>query len=1273
MKKKSLLALTLTMIASLTAFVCMQKPFGVVAESAEVTGSSVISETVAKINNGETAALGNDLFEYSIVLATHANANTWQISETFSEKEFDLTSGSALKINGWTKPESPTALAGSPYGPFIRSDLVRFNYVEGVAFKIVAKSNIKLTVTHPAISGIVANDNVIKIRTYKRGSRLTETPLYDGTNTSKDANFFGGEYTLTSGETFYFEYGCTGTYEKSVTGAKCFLPTFTAIKDESTPDTPVVPEVKTLTTKDIVKGVYDNAGKEVTDICVTYGLYWGNLDDQKEFDKISGGTLQTEAKNGGNQYAAVFARYSDGLLRTDGSNQKLIYKFVPTENVKVTVSTDSAKTNNGTAYYNAFVKSGKAYRSLADEIAVAKGATGDLLANDFMVKGGSEFYYVVNGSAYGTNIYVSPTFTFDTESYEEKEITLTYADMFAQVIAGRNCSVEKAAYSFGLAYGEIDDLKTPVISGSAIKSTELNSSNWAAVYSDGTFVRTLGENLKFFVKITAKTNLNLTVRNAATETASSYKATYENYYSDGVKTARFGKTEVAKILEEDALKDTISLPLGSSYILGVYGINEGTKINQLPYFVLEEAETVTAPKIVDYVLNGGENSEKNAGVLYKGENEITLYPAAKTGYDFIGWLRGGKIYSANESVAVTEDLTFNALYYNLITVGGSLKLKPNDLKMRFVSEISTETIAMLDELNIGYTLGTLLLPSDMKNGALTVDTNYVSDNERLVWNGETDDAKRFNVLLGGFDVSGEITEIVKNRLERSISARAYLKITADGKEIICYGNEIERSAYEIAQSAYNDYKGEATGDYVNKVTINGKEVYSVLTEEQIAVLAKVLSAGKTLTTADGIGNQANLYGVCYNLDERLYTGNDYYDLEKEVALIRNLGVKSVRVWLHATTYLVNPATVNKAKCEESHKLIDLLKKNGIQVIAMSHTNFNEGTVKSGKPARNITEGAYYVKWLKDYYLSFKTLSAEFKNVDVWEVDNEINNPDFMKSIYADAETVYTLKQMADISADMLYYASRGIKESNKAALVLMGGITEPTGLGTTTNNVDFLQYLYDNIKSGNFGYFYDTESKEKASVNPDDYFTAVGWHPYIPTGTFNADYFVEKNNEIYQVVLNNEGKHKKVFFTEIGFSGDASRETLIAENVINLYETAKLKMPYVEAVNYYKMFNVAVVGWTGAKSRYGLFYDPDSNRSDDNDDGTVNTPGAPKKAAYAFQKVAGGKGDLTLLTKNLSTNSVNELNFGEENAETPRNYRAEELKQKLYIITGKEQ
>lgn len=380
--------------------------------------------------------------------------------------------------------------------------------------------------------------------------------------------------------------------------------------------------------------------------------------------------------------------------------------------------------------------------------------------------------------------------------------------------------------------------------------------------------------------------------------------------------------------------------------------------------------------------------------------------------------------------------------------------------------------------------------------------------------------------------------------------------------------------------------------------------------------------------------------MCYNLDERLYEGNDYYDMETEVALMRNLGVKSVRIWLHSTTYLVNPTTVNKAKCEESHKLIDLLKDSGIQVIAMSHTNFNEGTVKSGKPERNIAEDSYYVKWLKDYYLSFKTLSAEFKNVDVWEVDNEINNSDFMKSIYEDVETTYTLKQMADISADMLYYASRGIKESNKAAVVLMGGITEPTGLGTTTSNVDFLQYLYDNIKSGDFGYFYDTETKAEASVNPDDYFTAVGWHPYIAAETFDVDYFVEKNNEIYQVVLNNEGKHKKVFFTEIGFSGDASKGSIIAENIRSLYETVKTGMPYVEAVNYFKLFNVAVVGWSGDKSRYGLFYDPDPARKDDNADGTVNVSGEPKEAAYAFQEVAGGSGDLTLLTKNHLGNSV---------------------------------
>ena len=116
------------------------------------------------------------------------------------------------------------------------------------------------------------------------------------------------------------------------------------------------------------------------------------------------------------------------------------------------------------------------------------------------------------------------------------------------------------------------------------------------------------------------------------------------------------------------------------------------------------------------------------------------------------------------------------------------------------------------------------------------------------------------------------------------------------------------------------------------------------------------------------------------------------------------------------------------------------------------------------------------------------------------------------------------------------------------------------------------------------------------------------------------------------MILDNEKKHKKVFFTEIGFSDATFSEEKCAQFIEEMFETVEEEMPYVEAINYFKLLNVASIGWTGTVSRFGLFYDPDVNRVDYALDGNVrNTPGAPKEKAYAFQRAAGGTGDLTLI------------------------------------------
>jgi len=385
-----------------------------------------------------------------------------------------------------------------------------------------------------------------------------------------------------------------------------------------------------------------------------------------------------------------------------------------------------------------------------------------------------------------------------------------------------------------------------------------------------------------------------------------------------------------------------------------------------------------------------------------------------------------------------------------------------------------------------------------------------------------------------------------------------------------------------------------------------------------------------LDTSHGIGNQAYLYGMCYNIYERNYAGNPNYDYKKEIKLMANLGVTSVRNWMHITYLLTDPQTVNQARAQEMHEVIAEYQRYGMQVVGMSHTSFHDGSYLTGKPARNTDPESYYVQWLNDYYTSWKTLVAEFPEITLWEIDNEMNNPDFMCTI--NGEKIYTQNEMAEIATDMLYYASRAIHEANPNAKTIMGGLTEPHGLGSGQNK-SFLQKVYENIHSGEFGYFYGIEDKSQASKNPDDYFEIACWHPYIGGSDFNRENFIKFNNEIYQVILDYEGKHKKVMFTEIGFNDTRYGEENAALFIEQMYDTVKEEMPYVEAIHYFKLLNVATIGWTGTVSRFGLFYDPDPNRQDynPNDVNDRYTPGAPKQKAYSYQRVAGGKGDLTLI------------------------------------------
>ncbi|HEY8389502.1 MAG TPA: hypothetical protein VIL26_00895 [Clostridia bacterium] len=410
-----------------------------------------------------------------------------------------------------------------------------------------------------------------------------------------------------------------------------------------------------------------------------------------------------------------------------------------------------------------------------------------------------------------------------------------------------------------------------------------------------------------------------------------------------------------------------------------------------------------------------------------------------------------------------------------------------------------------------------------------------------------------------------------------------------------------------------------------------KKIKAILLTLIIAIVPMIGTAcKKEVPTVDNANfDQSNLYGVCYLLEEREF--DPYYDMQKEVQLMKNLGVKTVRQWMHFSNLMYDKNTLKKDACEKMHTLLKLCSDNGMVNVGMNHHNFNKGSNTSGKPYKRDLSNQNYIEWLNDYYTSWYTLVSEFPEVEYWEIDNEVNNSDFMRD--ANGQNVYNQLEMAEIATDMFYYASRAIHDANPKAKTVMGGLTEPNGLGSGTT-ASFLQKLYDNIASGEFGYFYNQESKSKASKNADDYFQVACWHPYV-WNSFDAEEFVEINNEYYEVILKNEGKHKEVFFTEIGFNDVKCSEDMAASYIEEMFNIIKTKMKYVSQVHYYKMYDVGTTtSWEGGGtySRFGLFYDPDISRKYPLLDGvTTAVNGKAKSKAYKFQQLAGGSGDLDLL------------------------------------------
>lgn len=352
-----------------------------------------------------------------------------------------------------------------------------------------------------------------------------------------------------------------------------------------------------------------------------------------------------------------------------------------------------------------------------------------------------------------------------------------------------------------------------------------------------------------------------------------------------------------------------------------------------------------------------------------------------------------------------------------------------------------------------------------------------------------------------------------------------------------------------------------------------------------------------------------LYGMCdLAWSEYSWNPDNPADYTITSTLIENLGCKSVRNWMHCNWLMNDPNTFNEKNLELAHNIVDDLTAHGFQIIGMNHSNFHaKGYANSSstvaKPARDLNEGSEYLKWLDDYETTWYNIAKEFPEIMYWEIDNESNSDTFFEKLTGGT---FSLKEKADIYTDMLFFASRGIHRANPEANTIMGGLVISTA-------ESFLQYIYDNI-------FAD----DSWSQYPDDYFQIAAWHPYM--SAFTPTKLRKTNQDIYNVIKENEGKDKKVFITEFGFSEANASIEKINEYLPLAYEVFE-ELPFIESVHYFRMYDNLKSTWgTSAEKTFGLFTDPLTHGVD----GSNPVLCKPKITAYTFQSLAGGEGDLTV-------------------------------------------
>lgn len=339
----------------------------------------------------------------------------------------------------------------------------------------------------------------------------------------------------------------------------------------------------------------------------------------------------------------------------------------------------------------------------------------------------------------------------------------------------------------------------------------------------------------------------------------------------------------------------------------------------------------------------------------------------------------------------------------------------------------------------------------------------------------------------------------------------------------------------------------------------------------------------------------------FGLDEvsaSVNPGNDKGLKNEYIAHYANaFNCKTVRIWLR-TNEIIKIAEGDKIEFIAEgllnlHNYLEALRKKGVERFLLLDWAFvypygYRATDRNVVPDPKKEPEMYKRFILLQQRVRFE-IASNFTLIDYFESTNEPESdggPFFHKNGYHlngenNEDYIFTKDEVQDIILDLNYYENLGVKMANKDAKMLLPSFCN---LGYAPQ---YLDEIYKKIESGKYPTFGAVKSDRI-----DSFFEILNWHPYnLISIDINDDWFISQE-KIREVILKHSDGDRPVWYTEAGWS-DAKREAeknIIGKRFIDLFNAVNERLPWVETIFLFRLFNLSNRPESEGEDNFGLVY-----------------------------------------------------------------------------------